>query len=847
MKTLFLVLTATFGIAVCALAQAGSPSGRPPWADTTGESGLYPNGDAVYVYRAALDLLYNDVGRRPSVIVMHDTAELAGDGPCPVACNRPWPHKSRMDTTTILNFARQSPKRPRIRDFGYPIPIKLVSYDDVEMMRHDGIGYLAANKIAADLPGTDLAVAFRRKYPGAWGLTTLTKVGFNTSHTEALVQVRHWCGESCASTETLFLKRIDSQWRVVERIPQYAEGGPTKGNLRYRGPAGSEPTESELLYTGSSGSERSDARDVPAVYRTVLDSLYNFQGESPKSIVLTDRYFVASDTLPAHRTPIDRDLLQKHAFESARRVLPDIPIGYRKPIAVLPADSLAALERAGAPLARQKEIDQPMWLEFMRRYPGAWGMVGLSRVSFDAGHTMAMVYTDHACGPYCGNSDSWVLARSGERWRIVERIKRTRPSEWDPLFFPLRYVGMDAKPNGYRTRHVSALILNAVTKAPASFTPVKLEGYRIQSRVMATDSAGRIDIGRPGWTSVLLLKVGCPSVLSKDSIVAVPEFAIDPGADTTIVRSVDFRNCLSPLPWEPVAHALTGAQAFISDTAAKFVFPRRGPTYKWDVPIKGAHPGDPEFMWEVSWRARGEDKPFMLWLHTEWKAGGPREGSLSQLIAGRPLEAMIEGTAGDMSVMFADPETDRKNVFANVEDGRLVFTVRGRKAVKEIFPVVPSAVRFETTVRQVPMREYGPGDIGEAQNVFVNCHSSDSTAATRRRCDVPSESLRRAQVERPATPRQVRVVAVTYDGSTIMRNLDVRVRSEDLKTPLLIQSTGSTGTFSLARLPNDSVAFEGLCAPNPQGERKVSGSLALFIPPGNDTTVQLLVDPRRCP
>src|ERR1041385_6190110 len=100
MKTLFVVLTATFAIAVNARAQSGSLSSKPPWVDTTGESGFYPIGDAVYVYRAALDLLYNDADRRPSVIVMHDTAELAGDGPCPVACNRPWPHKSRIDTTT---------------------------------------------------------------------------------------------------------------------------------------------------------------------------------------------------------------------------------------------------------------------------------------------------------------------------------------------------------------------------------------------------------------------------------------------------------------------------------------------------------------------------------------------------------------------------------------------------------------------------------------------------------------------------------------------------------------------------------------------------------------------------
>jgi len=54
------------------------PRGRPPWVDTTGESGVYPIGDAVGVYRAVFDLLFVDGAERPRIIVMHDTAEVRG-------------------------------------------------------------------------------------------------------------------------------------------------------------------------------------------------------------------------------------------------------------------------------------------------------------------------------------------------------------------------------------------------------------------------------------------------------------------------------------------------------------------------------------------------------------------------------------------------------------------------------------------------------------------------------------------------------------------------------------------------------------------------------------------------
>src|SRR6267143_1052977 len=63
----------------------------------------YPFGDAIDVYRAALDLLYVDGEERPSIIVMHDSAMLRRWGPC--GCPEQWPHNSLIDASTIEGFA----------------------------------------------------------------------------------------------------------------------------------------------------------------------------------------------------------------------------------------------------------------------------------------------------------------------------------------------------------------------------------------------------------------------------------------------------------------------------------------------------------------------------------------------------------------------------------------------------------------------------------------------------------------------------------------------------------------------------------------------------------------------
>jgi hypothetical protein len=196
---------------------------------------------------------------------------------------------------------------------------------------------------------------------------------------------------------------------------------------------------------------------------------------------------------------------------------------------------------------------------------------------------------------------------------------------------------------------------------------------------------------------------------------------------------------LAPPPNSVVpVNVLSGAQAFIGPDEARFAFPRQASdSYQWDVPIPGVQ-GGAGYMWDVSWEIpdnREGTDPFTLWLVQWWKSGGPRNGSLTELIEWLKLRPMIKSTTSSLGVT-ADPRTDYRNVFATVENGQLIFIVRGADAVRRIFPTIPSKVTFKAIITETPQRNYGAGQVRESQTVIVNCRNSDESPAAEHRCDV---------------------------------------------------------------------------------------------------------------
>jgi len=504
-------------------AQRQPSSERPMPADTTGESNVYPIGDAVGVYRAVMDLLYVDGKERPSVIVLWDTAQSHWQ-------SGQWSHKSTIDTATILAFRQRSYKRPRIIDFGYRIPIVRISQNGFEKIRNDGYAYLADRPPEKVGPIESFWAGFRGKYPKAWGYAMISKVGFNPQHSEALVTVFQMCGEQCRSNETVFLKRFGKDWKVIERIPDYTDAMQTSGNLRYRGPGGERPDQSQVVAMDSSGSQpRAESDDAGNVYRAVLDRLYSFYGETPKSIVLTETRSWAPGDLPGHRSTIDSSTLASYSLYAQLRD------------AVYPR--MKELERQGAPFAkiaaaRFEEEQNPLWFGFRAKYPDAWGYASLGRVGFNAAHTQALVFTKHSCGSSCVTNDIWFLERKGDNWYVVERMPRDNVNGF-PLD-GLRYLGPETDPNWYRPRRVHGVITDETTGQPLPKLKIRIKGFA-DAWFAETDAEGRYSLDNLP-VAPLVVMVRCPDKKVEKWAEPVPVY-VRPGMDSTMNMKVNFAMC----------------------------------------------------------------------------------------------------------------------------------------------------------------------------------------------------------------------------------------------------------------------------------------------------------------
>jgi hypothetical protein len=505
----------------------------------------YPFGDAVDVYRAALDLLYLDGEKRPSVIVMHDSALLLYGGSC-AGCPGLGAHKAAMDTSTIEAFVTMPRVQPRLRKFDYDVPIVLQPYSAWVDIEQAGALYDSTHRQPGVQPVESPSSAeFRRRFPGAWGAADFGLVAFNRAHTEALLPIRQSCGDGCLSDEIVFFKKTNGRWRPIERMPRQVLTL-SRTRLVYRGPNAHNAGESELLIDQAGASLRPDSKDAPGVYRAVLDSLYSFHGERPRMVVIGDEHAPAPGGRIPYKHRVDSSTKAAFAFQSAIEDPMNGTFSYRVPVAMLSYEARQALGREGIPLEREanlksaNEETSAFWLAFRKRYPTAWGYVDLSRIAYNPEHTEALVFSVHRCGATCENGDTWLAGRRGETWAITERIENYEVAGW--RLDSLRYVGRSADPTWYRSRRAHGVFSNAETGAVLPFLDVTFTGFGGFASTVRTDSAGRYTVDNLPLSSTLDFKVSCP-ISGRSDTLAGPFLMTRPGLDTTLNIDVRYRGC----------------------------------------------------------------------------------------------------------------------------------------------------------------------------------------------------------------------------------------------------------------------------------------------------------------
>jgi hypothetical protein len=59
---------------------------------------------------------------------------------------------------------------------------------------------------------------FYKQYLEAGGYWIFSRPGYNSSRTEALLDVTHWCGQLCGTGHLYFLTKQNGQWKVQNRL-----------------------------------------------------------------------------------------------------------------------------------------------------------------------------------------------------------------------------------------------------------------------------------------------------------------------------------------------------------------------------------------------------------------------------------------------------------------------------------------------------------------------------------------------------------------------------------------------------------------------------------------------------
>jgi hypothetical protein len=309
------------------------------------------------------------------------------------------------------------------------------------------------------------------------------------------------------------------------------------------GPAGATPKESEVIPVERPGTP-SEATARAGVYRAILDSLYFVEGGGGARMVVLTNWFNSFGKVPPHHSAIDSALIQKFAFLGGIRAPLDAVTEYRVPVATLPVDSVSALRERGAALDAIPQTGYPFWLAFVKKFPGAWGMLGASRIAFNDDRSQALVYTHHACGNDCFNIDTWFLTRSGGTWEIAERMPSETPKE--AAIEPLRYLGLDADAAASSPRRVQGILTDPATGKPIPRFEILVRrmlnsGINVNDPSLMTDSLGRFVLSNLPLNAAMVLVFHCPSG-AHDPVLATPLYA-RAGLDTTMNVSFEIGQC----------------------------------------------------------------------------------------------------------------------------------------------------------------------------------------------------------------------------------------------------------------------------------------------------------------
>jgi hypothetical protein len=124
--------------------------------------------------------------------------------------DEPWRDKPKgltIDRSAAEDYEAKNSRHWLLNKASFKLPVKfnLITDLDLKAMFHGNWGELEW-------------IAYYRRYPDSSGFVMLSRIGFNTEHTQALLYLGSRCGPGCRDLHFLFLEKANGTWTTKKEL-----------------------------------------------------------------------------------------------------------------------------------------------------------------------------------------------------------------------------------------------------------------------------------------------------------------------------------------------------------------------------------------------------------------------------------------------------------------------------------------------------------------------------------------------------------------------------------------------------------------------------------------------------
>jgi hypothetical protein len=130
--------------------------------------------------------------------------------------DEPWREKKKglnIDQSAVENYEARNSEHWLLNKASFKLPVKvnLITDDDLKAIFHGHWGELEW-------------INYYRRFPDSSGFVMLSRVGFNTEHTQALLYAGSRCGPGCGDLHFLLLEKANGIWTTKKEIRKKSFG-----------------------------------------------------------------------------------------------------------------------------------------------------------------------------------------------------------------------------------------------------------------------------------------------------------------------------------------------------------------------------------------------------------------------------------------------------------------------------------------------------------------------------------------------------------------------------------------------------------------------------------------------